>query len=884
MHDRTGADQLDLSGHANDKSLRILIVEDVPADAELCQRELRRAGLKFTARCVETRGDFERALQDFEPDLILSDFSMPSAFDGLTALDLTRAKFLYIPFVFVSGTIGEDRAVEAMKRGATDYVLKDRLNRLVPVIQRALREEEERAARRKIEHELEETRSRLDNIVSSLPDVVWSYSVRDRRLLYVSPGASGIYRRPLTSLIANPTGWMDLVHPEDRERVERDRRESLSTRLLDSTYRVVLSDGEVRWIHDRGRVIASDKGELLRIDGLARDVTELKLQEQRIRRLSRIHAVLSGINSAIVRIDDRQMLFEEACNIAVEHGGFAIAWIGALNPETLELIPVAWAGVDAESFLAHSRSTARADASLGEGVAARAVRETRAVYSNDLLTEPTQSGERRKEAIRRGYRSVVTLPLLVGETVVGNLSLFAKEANFFDDEEMKLLTGLADDISFALDHIAKGEKLNYLAYYDVLTGLPNRTLFLDRLEQRVSAARREQKIFSVLMLDIERFRQINETLGRKSGDDLLREFSQRLRGALEDTDVLAHIGGDYFAVASGHAEQTGDIVRMLDQVLTEIAGRPFMVGGSELRIASRAGVAVYPADGADADGLLKNAEAAHKDARRTGHRYLFYAPQMNARVAEQLKLENDLRRAVLEEQFVLHYQTRVDLVTGTVTGFEALMRWLHPELGLVSPGEFIPLLESTGLILEAGRWALRRAAQDHAAWRAEGLTPPRIAVNVSAIQLRRQEFVEDVMAALAGTHGFQHIDIEITESMLMEDVDGNIEKLQAIQAIGMQVALDDFGTGYCSLSYLAKLPVNSLKIDRSFVSQMANRAEQMAIVSTIVSLARALSLKVVAEGVETQEQANLLRLLRCDEAQGFLFGRPEPWDQAGKRL
>jgi len=883
MHATTGADELDRSADA-DKSLHILIVEDAPADAELCRRELRRAGLKFTSRCVETREDFERALQDFEPDLILSDFSMPSAFDGLTALDLARAKSLHVPFVFVSGTIGEDRAVEAMKRGATDYVLKDRLNRLVPVIQRALREEEERAARRKIEQELEETRSRLDNIVSSLPDVVWSYSLRDRRVLYISPAASGIYRRPLTSLIANPTGWMDLVHPEDRERVERARRESLSTRLLDSTYRVVLSDGEVRWIHDRGRVIASDKGELLRLDGLARDVTELKLQEQRIRRLSRIHEVLSGINAAIVRIRERQKLFEEACRIAVEHGGFGIAWIGALDPETLELVPAAWAGVDAESLLAHSRSTARADASPGAGVAARAVREMRAVYSNDLLTEPAEGGERRKEAVRRGYRSVITLPLLVGETVVGNLTLLAKEANFFDDEEMKLLTGLADDISFALDHIAKEERLNYLAYYDVLTGLPNRTLFLDRLEQRVSAARREQKIFSVLMLDIERFRQINETLGRKSGDDLLREFSQRLRGALEDTDVLAHISGDYFAVASGRAGQTGDIVRMLDQVLTEAAGRPFKVGGSELRIASRAGVAVYPADGADADGLLKNAEAAHKDARRTGHRYLFYAPQMNARAAEQLKLENDLRRAVLEEQFVLHYQARVDLVTGAVTGFEALMRWLHPERGLVSPGEFIPILESTGLILEAGRWALRRAALDHAAWRAEGLTPPRIAVNVSVIQLRRQEFVEDVMKALAGTHGFQHIDIEITESMLMEDVDGNIEKLQAIQAIGMQVAMDDFGTGYCSLSYLAKLPVNSLKIDRSFVSQMAKSAEQMAIVSTIVTLARALSLKVVAEGVETQEQANLLRLLRCDEAQGFLFGRPEPWDQAGKRL
>jgi diguanylate cyclase (GGDEF)-like protein/PAS domain S-box-containing protein len=878
----TGAVELDLSGHADHKSLRVLILEDVAEDAELCQRELRRGGLNFTAQRVETRDDFERALKEFDPDLILSDFSMPSEFDGLTALDLARARARDLPFVFVSGTIGEDRAVEVMKRGATDYVLKDRLNRLVPVIQRALRERDERAARRKVEQELDETRSRLDNIVSSLPDVVWSYSLRDRRLLYVSPAASRIYRRPLTTLIANPTAWMDLVHPEDRDRVERDRRASLANRLLDSTYRVLLPDGAVRWIHDRGRVIVSDENELLRIDGLARDVTELKLQEQRISRLSRIHAVLSGINVAIVRIHERQKLFEEACRIAVEHGGFGIAWIGTLDADTGALVPVACAGADAESFLAHGRNYVVTDASAGASLSARAVQERRAVYSNDLLAEPAEHNERRNEAVRRGYRSVITLPLLVEETAVGNLTLLAREANFFDDEEMKLLTGLADDISFALDNMAKDEKLNYLAYYDVLTGLPNRTLFLDRLEQRVSAARREQAIFSVLMLDIERFRQINETLGRKSGDALLQEFTKRLKDTVGESDMVAHLGGDYFTIATGAAG--GDVVHLLEKIFAAVSGRPYEVGGSELRIASRSGVAIYPADGADADGVLKNAEAALKDAKRTGHRYLFYAPQMNARVAEQMKLENDLRRAILEEQFELHYEPRVDLVSGRVNGFEALLRWRHPERGLIVPGEFIPMLESTGLILEAGRWALRRAARDGAAWRAAGLMAPRIAVNVSAIQLRRREFVEDVVNALAGGDGFRDIDIEITESILMEDVDVNIEKLQAIQATGMQVAMDDFGTGYCSLSYLAKLPVNSLKIDRSFVSQMAKSAEQMAIVSTIISLARALRLKVVAEGVETEEQANLLRLLRCDEAQGFLFGRAEPWVQAGKRL
>ena len=854
--------------------LRILIVEDAPEDAELCKRELNRGGMKYTAQRVDTRPAFEHALEEFSPDLILSDFSMPSGFDGLDALDLTRAKSLEIPFVFVSGTIGEDRAVEAMKRGATDYVLKDRMNRLVPVIQRAVREKDERASRRKIEGELQETRSRLDNIVSSLPDVVWSYSVRERRLLYVSPAANTIYGRPESSLYANPAAWMDLIHPDDRERVERDRRESLVRRRLESTYRVVLPDGRVRWIHDRGAVATDDKGEVLRIDGLARDVTDLKLQEQRIGRLSRIQAVLSGINSAIVRNRERQQLFEAACRIAVEDGGFELAWIGTVDPGTTELVPVACAGFEAESFLARVQDTARSDALLGGGLAVRAVSEKRAVYSNDLLTELVHGGGRRTEALRRGYRSVVNLPLLVDRAVVGNLSLLSKEPNFFDDEEIKLLTGLADDISFALDHIAKEEKLNYFAYYDVLTGLPNRTLLADRLEQRMSAARRDQKSFSTIVLDIERFRHINETLGRSAGDDLLRQVTLRLKDALEEADLLAHLGGDHFAIVTGRAEAGSDVARSLERIFASVAGQPFQVGESELRLVARAGLAVYPADGTDVDVILRNAEAALNDAKRTGNRYLFYARQMNARVAEQLQLENDLRRAVLEGQFVLHYQPRVDLASGAIGGFEALIRWIHPDRGLIAPGDFIPLLEETGLIIEVGSWVLKRAALDHAAWRAAGLNPPRIAVNVSAVQLRRKEFVEDVRAALAETEGFQHIDVEITESMLMDDIEGNIEKLRALQDMGVYVALDDFGTGYSSLSYLSRLPINSLKIDRSFVSRMAEGGGEMVIVTTIVSLARALNLKVVAEGVETQEQANLLRLLRCDEVQGYLFKRP----------
>jgi len=622
-----------------------------------------------------------------------------------------------------------------------------------------------------------------------------------------------------------------------------------------------------------------------RLMGLTQDITERKHQEQRIARLSRIHEVLSGINGAIVRIRDRQPLFEEACRIAVEHGGFGIAWIGMLDPQTRRIVPVASAGVDAESYIATSPNAASQGIPVGESFADRAVREKRSVFSNDITAESAQGGARRREAIRRGYRSVIALPLLAENEAVGSLSLLATEPNFFDDQEVRLLTELTGDIAFALEHIEKQEKLNYLAYYDPVTGLPNRTLFSDRLQQRIGAARDPHETFSVAMLDIERFRLINDTFGRPAGDEMLRQVSQRLKDILQRVDLLANLGGDRFAIATRRAGEAAAGAHTIDQVIANLSREPFKLGDAELRASARAGIAVYPTDSADVEGLLRNAEAALKNAKQTGQKYLFYARQMNARVAEQVKLENELREAVSRDQYVLHYQPRFNLATQRMVGMEALIRWKHPSRGMVPPGEFIPLLEETGLILDVGRWALRRAAHDHAAWCAKGFRPPRAAVNVSQVQLRRKDFVEDVKSALAPVdRAFERLEIEITESMLMENIEQCIDKLKMLQSAGLHVALDDFGTGYSSLSYLARLPIDSLKIDRSFILQMLKDADQVAIVTTVITLAKSLDLRVVAEGVETEEQAKLLRLLDCEEAQGYFFARPMPADEIEKLL
>jgi diguanylate cyclase (GGDEF)-like protein len=481
----------------------------------------------------------------------------------------------------------------------------------------------------------------------------------------------------------------------------------------------------------------------------------------------------------------------------------------------------------------------------------------------------------RAEALKRGYRSVALFPLMLDGGPTGVFVLYAQEPDFFDQEEMKLLVEMAGDISFALDHFRKEEQLNYLAYYDAVTGLPNRALFSDRFDQRLSASRHDRQTCSVIILDLERFRSVNETLGRQGGDELLRLLAQRLKVGLDETDILANLGGDCFGIATRRTAAGSDIGEVLDQILFRIQAQPFSVGGKELRIAAKAGVAMFPGDGEDVETLYRNAEAALRDAKSSGQRYLFYARQMNARVAEKLSLENRLRKAVERQEFVLHYQPKISLVTKRTTGLEALIRWADPEAGLVAPGLFIPVLEETGLILEVGKWVMRQALVDLDRWCAAGAEPVRIAVNVSAIQLRQKSFVDDVHKVVAARKDLAaSLEMEITESLVMENIEENIPKLKAIRELGATVAVDDFGTGYSSLSYIARLPISALKIDRAFVESMTDSPDSMSIVQTIISLAHSLKLNVIAEGVETAEQQKLLGLLRCDEAQGFLFGRP----------
>jgi diguanylate cyclase (GGDEF)-like protein/PAS domain S-box-containing protein len=615
------------------------------------------------------------------------------------------------------------------------------------------------------------------------------------------------------------------------------------------------------------------------IVNMVRDVTDRKEAESRIIHLNRVHAMLSGINTLIVRVRDRDELFKEACRIATDEGGFKMIWIGLIDRNLQKVVPVAAVGVR-EAFMEQIRGrfTLLEGTEFSNTMTARAVRAAKPVVSNNLETDSEVFYY--KEHFAAGIRSMAVFPMIIGGVVVGVVALYAFEIEFFHADEMKLLTELTGDIAFAIDHIEKQERLDYLAYYDVLTGLANRALFLERTGQyiRGAAAGKRGKL-ALFLIDLERFKNINDSLGRPAGDQLLKQVAAWLSQAVGDASLLARLDADHFGIVLPDVKNVRDVMRLLKRTMLAFLSHPFQLNDAVFRIAAKVGVAICPDDGADADTLFRNAESALKKAKLSGEKFLSYSQNMTVAVAGRLTLENQLRQALERKEFVLFYQPKMNLVSGEVVGAEALLRWNDPLTGLVAPNRIIPILEETGLMHDVGRWALNEAVTTYRRWHQSGMKAVCIAVNVSPMQLRNRGFVAEIRQAIEDDPmAAAGLELELTESLIMEDVRVSIASLRAVRALGVRIAIDDFGTGFSSLSYLARLPVHTLKIDRSFVIDMGESPEGLALVSTIINLAHSMNLNVVAEGVETEEQSRLLRLLNCDETQGYWFGRPVPQD------
>ncbi|HYD55706.1 MAG TPA: EAL domain-containing protein [Burkholderiales bacterium] len=678
---------------------------------------------------------------------------------------------------------------------------------------------------------------------------------------------------PPDQIVRSTRLWLDLIHPADRELF---RSTAINARKNAERARVEyrLWRKGSGWVHVRQVMEPipgpADSAGRRRWFNTLQDISAEKIAAERIWRLNRLYAMLSGINSLVVRVRNRQQLFGDACEVAVRQGGFRAAWIGVRRNGGLQ--PLAWAGELGPLFAAPPASIVETDPTFDH--ARRVTEEGRAVVvlpKRDSVADGTTKTV--LEAL--DVAAIGIVPLLNNGQTVGAMALYANDVAFFDDEELRLLQDLGKDLAFALEYLDKSEKAEYLAYYDPITGLANRTLFLERVMEKLGAAQSVQGRVALLIYDIQNFKMLNDSFGRSSGDTLLKDIAARLSAAAPGR-TIGRVAGDQFAIVVPGVISAEDLTRRMKARAGAIFGVPYSVSGSDIRVSARVGIAMYPDDASDGETLFRHAEAALKKAKAASEPYLFYEQGMSDRVSERLALETKLHRALENNEFVLHYQPKVNVESRAVTGVEALIRWNDPQSGLVPPMSFVPLLETSGLIVPVGAWALRQAAAEHRRMAEAGVPAPRIAVNISAVQLRHREFIGYVEDAVRAGATSSSLELEVTESVLMEEIDTNLANLKRVRELGFELAMDDFGTGYSSLAYLAKLPVQTLKIDRSFISKMQEDADAMTLVSTMVSLAHSLKLKVVAEGVETDAQARILRRLRCDEMQGYLISKPLP--------
>ncbi len=625
------------------------------------------------------------------------------------------------------------------------------------------------------------------------------------------------------------------------------------------------------------------------LDNFNRAAEKAYAEDQK-ERLTRMFAALSATNEAIMRAKSRAQLFEMVCEAVTKGGKFTSTSINMINGDNDFLDMVAVAGPTAE-ITGSVKISINAAHPGGRGLSGTAFRSRQACISNDYLADQRVSTFH--DVMRsEGAKSGAAFPLLVRGEAVGVMLFLSAENDTFTPEFAELLQRLADNVSFALENFERADektradaRIEYLASHDSLTSLPNREIFNELLRQAIETAGRYGRRFAVLFIDLDRFKVINDSLGHEAGDMLLVEIADRLRNALRSSDVVARLGGDEFVVILEQAAENDD-VEQISRHLLSVVGQPLQLRGHECHTTASIGIAMYPSDGTDVQTLTKNADVAMYLAKEDGKNgFRFFTQGIKTQSIERLTLETALRHALDRNQFALHYQPKVDMATGQITGVEALLRWSHPELGILPPMQFIPLAEETGLIVPIGRWVLKEACAQNMAWQRRGLRPVSMAVNLSPRQFADQHLLVDVDEALAAS-GMSPalLQLEVTESMVMRNVARAVKVLNAIESRGIRLAIDDFGTGYSSMSLMKQFPIDTIKIDRSFVRDLPKDPEDQAIAQAIISMGKALGMTVIAEGVETTEQEAFLRNHACDEMQGFLFSKPVPPEQLARLL
>jgi len=622
-------------------------------------------------------------------------------------------------------------------------------------------------------------------------------------------------------------------------------------------------------------------GNIVGASKIVRDITTLKDRERQIVRNAQLYAALSQCNQAILHCSDEAELLPIICRDAVQFGGMEMAWIGMNEGANQFIKPVASFGQCVE-FLDEVKFSVNSNGESICGPEGMALRQNEPIWCQDFQLDPVSSAWHERAA-QFGFKASASLPLSCGNRTVGVFSLYSHDANAFDMAAQNLLLEMSMDISFALNRFyneaerkKEQNQLFYLANFDALTGLPNRNQLADHFKYAISLAKRNNEHLAVIFIDIDRFKNINDSLGHSLGDAFLIAVASRIQLVLRAEDAASRLGGDEFILTLPGCDRSGaeQVVQKLVKALSE----PYKIAQHNLQVTASIGIALYPEDGTDLETLSKNADTAMYRAKQEGRDgYRFFTAEMQAHVTRNVQIINGMRQALAQDLFRLHFQPQVSIQDEHVIGFEALLRWQHPELGYISPAEFIPVAEDCGLILQIGEWVLRKAVLQLKRWMDRGHRNLVMAVNLSAVQFRHPSLPDMVSSILKEMKmPPKLLELELTESVMMHDPHGAIAIMDNLYDRGVRMSLDDFGTGYSSLNYLKKFKVYKLKIDQSFVRDIGTDPEDMAIVSAIISMSKNLGLQTIAEGVETIDQLDFLFRNGCNEAQGFHFSKPIP--------
>ena len=694
---------------------------------------------------------------------------------------------------------------------------------------------------RKSQAELAEAQRKTELLIETLPNPVFFKGI-DGRYLGVNKAWEAFFKRPRTSIIGRTVHELYPHAPEIADRMH-GADQSLWAEPGTQTYEatVTLPEGTQRDTIYYKATFTGPEGRVAGLIGTIIDITERKQAETR-------QAMEHAVTRLLASADDSAAAIPQVIRVICESVGWSCGALLRWEPQSRALRYAA--GWEAEAAdLQHRLSAAALEAQAGK----------QALWKAD---------------------GAISFPLLIGGEALGALA-FLGATHAPERELMAMMQSIGSQVGQYLQRKQAEEALRFVATHDSLTGLPNRVMFGQRLDHAITQAKRHGRRLAVLFIDLDRFKVINDTLGHEFGDTLLRDVAQRLTESMRASDTIGRLGGDEFVVLLEEVSAPMFIAGVAQKLIAALASG-FPLAGKEYHVSASIGVSTYPDDAQDAQELLKNADIAMYRAKEQGRNtFQFYAAQQNIHTIERLALESGLRRALERDELVLHYQPQVDLASGRIVGVEALVRWQHPELGLLPPANFIAIAEETGLIVPIGQWVMHAACITQRAWRKAGLPPLRMSVNLSPRQFLHGKLIEDIAAVVRTSAADEvFLELEITEGMVMKDPEHAVTLLREIRNIGVRIAIDDFGTGHSSLAYLKRFPVDYLKIDRSFIADIPADRGDAAITQAIIAMAHSLELKVIAEGVETQPQYDFLVAQGCDEYQGYFFSKPLPEAQA----